>query len=73
MEVSQEEFQEWLLHPVTRAFRAKMMESRERLKESWAQGAFRGDHALEARVQGQCEILKQILDAETPSDIETES
>lgn len=60
-QVKKEEYNEWLLHPATQAFFQTLLESRERLKEDWASGQFRDNPSLEARAQGQCEILSQFL------------
>lgn len=60
-EISQEEFHEWLLNPVTKALKAQWQADRERLMESWASGAFAGNPEREAEMRGQCQILGQFL------------
>lgn len=60
-EVSKEEFQEWLLNPVTKALKERFELDRERLKESWANGEYNGNPTLEAEVRGQCQVLAQFL------------
>ena len=69
--INQEEFQTWLLNPVTKALMATLEASRERLKEAWANGEFKGDSALECEVRGQAAILGQLLALEF-SDVQKE-
>lgn len=67
-----EEFNEWLLHPVTRAMKEQFREDLERLKGDWLAGRLAKDKELDAYVRGQCVILQQFIDLE-PSDLEGES
>lgn len=71
MPVSKEEFQEWLLNPVTKALKEQYEADLERLKASWASGEFASDNSLDAKVRGQCEIMSQFLALEL-SDLESE-
>ena len=70
-EIKKEEWQEWLLHPVTKALREQFREAVERIQGEWARGAFEGKPELDAKVRGQLEILQQFLDLEV-SDLESE-
>jgi hypothetical protein len=60
-QISQQEFNDWLLNPVTKALKEQLMADRERLKEAWASGSFAADSIRDAQVRGQCEAFSQIL------------
>lgn len=60
-QISKEEFQQWLLNPVTKALKERFNEDRERLKEAWANGAYEGSRELDSKVRGQCEVISQLL------------
>ena len=66
-ELKKEEVEEWLLHPVTKAFKVHLTSLRESLKEQWALGAFSEDTEFknavkQAKYLGQCELLGELLD-----------
>lgn len=69
MEIPKSEFNEWLLHPVTKALRAQFREDLLRLQAEWSRGAYAKDKELDAHVRGQCAILQQFIDLEV-QDIE---
>jgi hypothetical protein len=65
----EEEFQEWLQHPVTEALRAWARREKESFKEQWASGAFtdQGQFAtaiLNAKAIGNCEALERVANIE---------
>jgi hypothetical protein len=66
--MSEDDFQEWLLHPVTVEFRKAIVNRREELKEDLSEGTFTtetvdGTAQQTAKAIGQIQILKDILDA----------
>ena len=66
-EIRKEEVQEWLLHPVTKAFKTHLHNLRESLKEQWALGGFSEDTEFknavkQAQYLGQAELLRELLD-----------
>lgn len=69
--ISKEEFQEWNLHPVTKAFKDQLRADLERLKDAWANGGFESSRELDAKVRGQCLVINQILNLDL-SDVTEE-
>ena len=67
--LTQELCADWLLHPVTLAFRRHLQEQLESLREHWSRGHFsspRVDESamLNANAIGQSEVLIAILDSQ---------
>lgn len=66
MPVNKEEWNEWLQHPVTVAFREHLASLKERIKEDWAAGFFT-DESSEGTAQknavalGQHQLLEDLL------------
>ena len=65
--LSQEEFQEWLSHPVTSWFRKWAEMERLELMELWAGGNFSAAFDIEMAVKnagatGACSIYKYVMD-----------
>jgi Sec-independent protein translocase protein TatA len=65
--MSESDFKEWLLHPVTVEFRKAMSNRREELKEDLAEGAFTtetvdGTAQQTAKAIGQIQMLKDLLE-----------
>lgn len=63
---SNEDFQLWLLHPVTILQRDWAHRKREALKETWADGNFSAAFTVEMAVKnagatGACSILKEVI------------
>lgn len=63
----EEEFAEWLLHPVTKRLRAQALREYEALKDDWAEGKFSSDNQFlmaqySANAIGKCEVLYKIAD-----------
>lgn len=56
-EVTKEEYQEWLLHPVTRALRDKAREALEERKSEWVNGLYSASPQEDALKRGECAIL----------------
>jgi len=72
-----QEFSEWLDHPVTKAYRSMLKKWKEELKEEWASGSFTdmsqfGTAILNAKAIGQCELLDRLHDTEV-NDINGEA
>lgn len=66
VQVTEEEFQAWLLHPVTEQFRAFLRESLEDLQNQWVNGNFTtetvdGTAQSNARSIGRGQVLLDIL------------
>ena len=57
MLLTQEDFNEWLQHPCTKAFKKALYKNRESLKEGMIQGAY--EEPL--KVQGMAEAIHKIL------------
>ena len=65
--VPKEEFQEWLQHPVTQAFRKYLSNNIRDFQEGWSNGAFTGATSdetiqLNSKAIGQIQILQNILE-----------
>lgn len=60
-QISEEEFAEWLVHPVTRAFRERAQADLDARKESWSLSEFNDNPLRDAKVRGECAILTQIV------------
>lgn len=63
----EEEFADWLLHPVTKRLRAQARREYEGLKDDWAEGKFSSDNQFlmaqySANAIGKCEVLYKISD-----------
>lgn len=56
--VTQQDFQEWKEHLVTKAFFQALTNNREELKESLVRGVYAG---TEQEVQGRCAVVLNIL------------
>lgn len=61
----QQEFQDWLLHPVTKIFLQWARNRREVLKEEWAMAAFTGRETNESlarnyAAQGAVSVYKEV-------------
>lgn len=74
MPVSQEQLDEWLAHPVTREFAAKLVRERQNLMEMWAVGAFVDETEFKTAVKEaaairHCQVLQTLLDLE-PKDFD---
>jgi len=72
--VSQEQLDDWLAHPVTRQFAARLRRERQAIMEKWAAGAFTDDTEFKTALKGaasvrHCQVLETLLDLE-PSDFE---
>lgn len=64
-QVSEEEFRDWLVHPVTVLFFAWCNSSREELKEAWASGVFKDSSGFvsaqaNADAMARCDVLGRI-------------
>jgi len=53
------EFQEWLLHPVTKAFFKSLLNSREELKENLVSGSYENIE----EIKGRCAAVINITNA----------
>ena len=67
MTPERENFQEWLLHPVTKSLRDWAKRERGELMEQWANGMFSAAFDVEMAVKnagatGACSIYQQIID-----------
>lgn len=65
--MTEDDFKEWLLHPVTVEFRKAMVNRREELKEDLSEGVFTtetvdGTAQQTAKAIGQIQILKDLLE-----------
>lgn len=65
----EQDFLDWLDHPVTLRFMAFLAQRKEDLKEQWASGAFTHVERYAAAISnakaiGQCEELSRILELE---------
>ena len=74
MAVSQEQLDEWLTHPVTREFAAKLLRERQNMMEIWAAGGFSDDTEFKTAVKEaaairHCQVLQTLLDL-TPKDFD---
>lgn len=74
MAVSAEQLDEWLAHPVTREFAARLKRKRQELMEMWAAGAFSDDTEFKTAVKEaaaiqHCRVLQTLLDLE-PEDFD---
>lgn len=56
--VSQEQWEAWLAHPTTQAYRQWMVQWREQIKEQWAEGQF--PQALELEAKCKCQVLQDL-------------
>lgn len=64
---TEEEWQEWLMHPCTKRLRYWAEVEREGLKEAWANGDFSAAFDMEMAVKnagatGACSILVEVID-----------
>jgi hypothetical protein len=64
--ITKNEFEEWLLHPVTQDFKKLLKYKREDIKERWANGNFTAESAdgtkqLNAEALGWVWMLEQVL------------
>ena len=76
MAVSKEQLDEWLAHPVTREFAARLARERTNLMEMWASGAFSDDTEFKTAVKEaaairHCQVLQSLLNLE-PEDFDSE-
>ena len=67
--VTEQEFKEWLEHPVTKALRQMAEANREAFKETWATGGFTATEGYvkaveEARVLGMIQVLDSLIKIE---------
>ena len=67
MTVTLQEWEEWVLLPVTKEFFDYLTRNRERLKEEWASSIYTGPDETEtlqrnAAAIGQVNLLKELLD-----------
>lgn len=74
MAVSQEMLDEWLAHPVTREFAARLRRQRQSIMEQWANGNFIRETEFQTAVVGAAAhrhalVLNTLLDLE-PEDFE---
>ena len=65
--VSEEEFRNWELDPVTVAFKAYLRNKLNGAKSDWVAGKFthpsaEGTAQINARALGYCEVIQEILD-----------
>ncbi|CAB4240634.1 hypothetical protein UFOVP38_34 [uncultured Caudovirales phage] len=59
-QVTQESFEEWKHHPVTKKFMKQLKDDREVMKEGLANGSFDD----EAEIKGRCRVIAIILDTQ---------
>lgn len=76
MPVSKNQLSEWLAHPITREFGARLKRERQKIMELWAAGAFLDDTEFrtavkEAAAIEHCKVLETLLDLE-PEDFDNE-
>lgn len=76
MPVSQEQLDEWLAHPVTREFGARLRRERQKLMELWANGAFSDETEFKTAVKEaaairHCQVLDTLLQLD-PEDFDPE-
>lgn len=76
MAVSQEQLDEWLAHPVTREFAARLKRERLKIMELWASGAFSDDTEFKTAVKEaaairHCQVLDTLLQLD-PEDFDPE-
>lgn len=57
MVVTEQDFLEWIEHPITKAFKKALWKNREVLKEN----LIRGNYTNQEQVQGMAEAITQIL------------
>jgi hypothetical protein len=74
MTITQEQIDEWLAQPVTRAFAAHLRRSRQTMLEFWAAGGFMDDTEFKTAVKEaaairHCQVLETLLNV-TPEDFE---
>jgi hypothetical protein len=67
LQVSEDDWADWLLHPITKVFREYMRKSRLDLMEQWAQGCFTNQEHFATAVAnaaaiGQADLFKRLLD-----------
>jgi len=65
--VTEAEWKEWLVHPVTQSYRLWLEELVEEAKEAWARGSFTasdgtGTLQLNAEALGRVDAVQQLID-----------
>ena len=56
LDLTQQEWEEWRLHPVTKAYLKYLRDNRDRLKDLWADGVFT-NASIEASAQKNVEAI----------------
>lgn len=74
----QHDFNEWMLHPVTKRLLSAVSRQQERLKESWASGAYTdlsqfGTAILNAKAIGKYEAFSWVVELEVQDLFNEES
>ena len=74
----QEQYDNWLAHPVTVLLNQYLRRQRELLKEQWANAGFTADTSektalLTANAVGQCEVLQTILELQPDQLLESQT
>ena len=67
---TKEEWEEWMIHPVTKLHRELLVKWVEGLREQWSDGNFLNDEISNAGAQGEARVLVKVLETKYEEVIE---
>jgi len=67
MAMSQEEYQEWVAHPLTQKFHQYLLDYRAQMMEKWAQGGYHPQNPESVMAISRCQMAQELTSLDDDS------